>query len=105
MHGDKLVSGSYDCTVRIWDGAADWACERTLSFGNGVWSLQMSGALLFAGLTIGSIVVTKSTEEGEWETARTLRATEHPELCVVYSMALGGGRLVSGHQQSIKIWE
>jgi WD40 repeat protein len=29
MHGDKLFSGSYDCTIKVWS-TITWAHERTL---------------------------------------------------------------------------
>jgi WD40 repeat protein len=29
VHGDKLISGSWDHTIKVWN-TDTWACERTL---------------------------------------------------------------------------
>jgi F-box and WD-40 domain protein CDC4 len=29
VHGDTLISGSDDCTIKVWS-TDTWACERTL---------------------------------------------------------------------------
>jgi WD40 repeat protein len=43
MHGDKLISGSDDDTIKVWN-TDTWVCERALEGGTGcVYSLAMHG--------------------------------------------------------------
>jgi WD40 repeat protein len=49
VHGDKLISGSRDHTIKVWS-TDTWACERTLEgHTNSVTSLVVHGDKLFSG--------------------------------------------------------
>jgi WD40 repeat protein len=50
VHGDKLISGSSDNTIKVWNNDT-WACERTLESQDGsVLFLSVHGdKLLSAG--------------------------------------------------------
>jgi WD40 repeat protein len=49
VHGDTLISGSDDCTTKVWS-TDTWACERTLEgHTEGVQSLLVHGDKLFSG--------------------------------------------------------
>jgi WD40 repeat protein len=50
VHGDKLISGSYDNKIKVWS-TDTWTCERTLE-GHGddsVYSLVVHGDKLLSG--------------------------------------------------------
>jgi WD40 repeat protein len=49
VHGDKLLSGSNDGTIKVWS-TDTWACERTLEGRNksSSWSLAMHGDVALA---------------------------------------------------------
>jgi WD40 repeat protein len=49
VHGDKLISGSPDSTIKVWS-TDTWACERTLEgHTDGVISLVIHGDKLLSG--------------------------------------------------------
>jgi WD40 repeat protein len=49
MHGDKLISGSDDWTIKVWS-TDTWTCERTLEGHDGkVYSLVVHGDKLISG--------------------------------------------------------
>merc|ERR1712032_71505 len=103
----KLISGSFDRTVRIWD-TTTWNCERALRYEGSVISLEACRSLLLVGLgeqddeevdvETGTIVV-RNWESGE--TVRTLRCNGG----WVYSLVVSGGKLFScSYNNTIKVW-
>jgi F-box and WD-40 domain protein CDC4 len=57
MHGDKLISGSTDCTIKVW-GTDTWACEHTLeSHTNTVYSVMVHDDKLISGSGDGTVTV------------------------------------------------
>jgi WD40 repeat protein len=58
MHGDKLISGSNDSTIKVWR-TDTWACERTIEdpADEDLTGLVVLGDKLFAGSTCSSIKV------------------------------------------------
>ena len=90
---DKVISGSRDETVRIWD-AVTGAHDATLTgHGGAVYGLAVDGDRVFSASADGTI---RSWAAGTWSLERTVRA--YPEgadefpRCLVVS----GGKLVSG---------
>ena len=90
---DKIISGSGDRTVRIWD-AATGALDATLTgHGGHVLGLAVGGDRVFSASADGTI---RSWAAGTWSLERTVRACpedafQHPRCLVV-----SGGKLVSG---------
>jgi E3 ubiquitin-protein ligase TRAF7 len=58
MHGDKLLSGSEDHTIKVWS-TYTWECERTIKdpADEDVTGLVVLGDKRFAGSTCSSIKV------------------------------------------------
>jgi WD40 repeat protein len=49
VHGDKLTSGSEDCTIKVWSSDT-WTCERTIEGHDAALnSLLMHGDKLLSG--------------------------------------------------------
>ena len=99
VHAGKLLSGSWDQTVKVWDPAT-WQCERTITGGLGstVCSLHIHGNRLLVGLINGEIQV-RNVETGE--AVRTLDG--HANL--VTSLTTLQDKLVSGSfDRLIKVW-
>ena len=95
--GSKLLSGSHDRSVKVWD-TASWECERTIGIGSSVHSLFVSGSTVFSGCESSDIVVS-SWATGERE--GTLESHEGE----VNAFAVCGGKLHSGSDDStIKVW-
>jgi WD40 repeat protein len=68
-HGDKLISGSYDGTIGVWN-TDTWACEHTLEgHTDDVTSFVMHGDKLLSGSNDQTIKVW-STDT--WTCERTL---------------------------------
>jgi WD40 repeat protein len=57
MHGDTLISGSHDSTIKVW-GINSWTCERTLEgHTRAVTSLVVHGDKLISGSSDNMIKV------------------------------------------------
>ena len=98
LDGQKLLSGSGDHTVKIWD-TTSWECERTLRLESRVISLLVSGSTVFAGCYDGRIEVLT------WETGTAVRVLRgHTNW--VYSVAIVDGKLCSSSDDyTIKVWK
>jgi WD40 repeat protein len=89
VHGDKLLSGSGDCMVKVWS-TDTWACEHTLEGHNShVSSLVMHGDKLISASTDDTIIVW-STDT--WTCERTLEG----HTGGVFSLVMHGDKLLSG---------
>jgi F-box/WD-40 domain protein 7 len=98
MQHDKLISGSYDNTIKVWS-TDTWACERTLEgHDDYVRSLVVHGDKLFSGSDDRTI---KVWSMDTWACERTLEGHDH----FVTSLVLHGDKLISGSDDcTIKVW-
>ena len=98
MHGDKLVSGSADDTIKVWS-TDTWACERTLEgHRNAVISLVMHGDNLISSSSDHTI---KVWSIDTWACERTLEGHSG----AVLSLLVYGDKLLSSSDDStIKVW-
>jgi WD40 repeat protein len=98
VHGDKLISGSMDSTIKVWS-TDTWTCERTLEgHTNAVMSLVMHGDKLISGSTDKTI---KIWNTDTWTCERTLEG----HGATVPSLVMHGDKLISGSGDgSIKVW-
>jgi hypothetical protein len=98
VHDDKLISGSYDNTIKVWN-TDTWACERTLEGHTGfVLSFVMHGIKLISG-SYDSKIKVWSTDT--WTCERTLEGHDSE----VYSLVVHGDKLLSGYGVGkIEVW-
>jgi hypothetical protein len=98
VHGDKLISGSSDGTMKVWS-TDTWVCERTLEGHNAVViSLVVHGDKLISGLAETTIKVWKTDT---WACERTLQG----HIGGVNSLVMHGDKLISGSDdETIKVW-
>jgi hypothetical protein len=98
MHGDKLISGSRDQTIKVWS-TYTWACERTIeSHGECVESMVVHGDKLISGSFDNTIKV--------WSTDTwTCECTLEGQTGGVVSLVIHGDKLLSGsYDHTIKVW-
>ena len=92
VHGGKLLSGSEDETVKVWD-PSNWTCERTIKVDadSTVWRLKLDDRTMeevaLRDLTIGDSVLSLNpvTRETYWEEV----------MAKVHYSAFDGGRQFS----------
>jgi hypothetical protein len=98
IHGDKLISGSDDDTIKVWS-TDTWACERTLDdHDTSVLSLVMHSDKLISSSADDTIKVW-STDT--WTCEHTLEGHDGPVMSVV----MHSDKLISSsHDQTIKVW-
>ena len=100
LRGDRIVTGSDDCTLRVWS-AATGRCTQVLSgHTGGVWALQLSadGKMAISGSTDRTIRVW-NTDTGE------LIHQLNGHTSTVRCMSLRGNILVTGSRDcSIRTW-
>jgi WD40 repeat protein len=112
VHGDKLLSGSRDNTIKVWN-TDTWACERTLKGHNSalehipyfdravdgsVSSLVTHGGKIISGSHDNTIKVW-STDT--WTCECTLEGHDG-DVC---SLVMHGDKLISGsYDNTIKVW-
>jgi WD40 repeat protein len=96
MHGDKLISGSGDNTIKVWS-TDTWTCERTLEGHDGeVSSLLVHGDKLISSSSDDTIKVW-STDT--WACERTI---EGHGSTVVRAWRQADQRLRRRHDQSVE---
>jgi hypothetical protein len=97
VQGDKLISSSYDSTIKVWS-TNTWTCERTLEGHYGGYSLVVHGDTLISGSADHTINVW-STDT--WTCERTLKGHTNS----VFALAIHDDKLISGSwDKTIKIW-
>ncbi|KIO06363.1 hypothetical protein M404DRAFT_479931 [Pisolithus tinctorius Marx 270] len=102
--GTRILSGSYDKTIRIWDAETGLQLGRTLE---GHRSPVSSVAVSLDGKRIASGSYDNTVRV--WETQKGLEVAEHcghtgPILSVAFSP--DGGRIVSGSEDgTIRVWD
>jgi WD40 repeat protein len=98
VHGDKLLSGSGDCMIKVWS-TDTWTCEHTLEGHNShVSSLVMHGDKLISASSDDTIKVW-STDT--WTCERTLQ--DHTGG--VFSLVMHGDKLISASSDdTIIVW-
>eukprot|EP00960_Hanusia_phi_P078366 768810-Hanusia_phi.AAC.11 len=99
MYKNKLISGSVDTTIRVWN-AWNCSCEHQLRRHRGaVCALEVASSLLFSG-SVDRTICVWSTED--WTCLHTL--TGH--LKSVFALKFIGEQLFSGSDDGeIKIWD
>ncbi len=99
--GAKLVSGSADCTMRVWD-TATWACERTLAERSSVWALST----LDDGQLVSGARYIRLWDTATWTSERAL--TEHGDtvasLAVLERGRGEGDRLSGTRDRTVQVW-
>jgi WD40 repeat protein len=98
VHGDKMISGSGDNTIKVWS-TDTWACERTLEGHTGyVFSVVVHGDKLLSG-SIDTTIKVWSTDT--WACERTLEGHSN----FVFSLVVHGDKLISSSEDNtIKVW-
>eukprot|EP00123_Amoebidium_parasiticum_P013020 comp21713_c0_seq2/m.30677 comp21713_c0_seq2/g.30677 ORF comp21713_c0_seq2/g.30677 comp21713_c0_seq2/m.30677 type:complete len:571 (-) comp21713_c0_seq2:634-2346(-) len=96
---EKIVSGSDDCTLKIWD-LKTGKCLHTLEgHRGGVWSCHVEGNIIVSGSTDRTVKI--------WDgrTGQCVRTLEG-HLSTVRCLHLVGGRLVSGSRDmTLRVWD
>jgi len=96
---DKLISGSWDTTIKVWDPES-WTCERTLSDHSGTIRVLFTCKNKVLSGSDDNMIKVWNPES--WTLVRTL--TDHTDA--VNTMAYCKGRLVSGSDDgTIKLWD
>jgi WD40 repeat protein len=98
MHGDKLISGGFDHTIKVWS-TDTWACERTLKgHYSGVRYIVVHGDKLISASNDHAIIVWNTDT---WACEHTLVGHDG----IVYSLVVHGDKLISGSSDStLKVW-
>jgi uncharacterized protein YukE len=101
--GQRLASGSYDETVKIWDATSGRCLETLEGHGNSVWSVTFSpdGQRLASGSYDETVKIWDATS------GRCLETLEgHGNSVWSVTFSPDGQRLVSGsYNKTVKIWD
>ncbi|KAI9500392.1 SCF ubiquitin ligase complex subunit cdc4 [Coemansia spiralis] len=100
-HGNLAVSGSYDCTIRVWDLATGACLHRLEGHTSKVYTIVLDPDmhLILSGSMDGTIRV------WDWDTGACLRICRG-HLTLVGLLALQHGTLVSaGADTTLRIWD
>ncbi|CAH1794412.1 unnamed protein product [Owenia fusiformis] len=99
VHGDFLLSGSSDKTVKVWDTTTNYKCIKTLDGHNGiVLTICVFGNKLYSGSQDCSIVVWNMDT---FEKITSIEAHDNP-VCTLVSAR---NMLFSGSLKCIKVWD
>ena len=100
--GQRIVSGSYDKTVRLWD-AENGACERVLEgHSDKVVSVAFSpdGRRILSGSTDMTVRVWDA------ESGACLRVLAHPDIVTSVAFFPDGQRILSGsYDATVRVWD
>ena len=101
--GNRIVSGSWDGTIRVWN-LEDGTCLRTLSdHDSGVYSVYISGNRIVSGSRAGSRAGTVRVWDLETGTClRTLSGHRH----YILPVSVSRNRIVSGSWDgTVRMWD
>ena len=103
MWQDKVISGSFDDTIRVW-GVSTGELETTLSIHTRtVTALLVHGDFLFSASDDGTI---QKWAAGAWGLLQTVEAADGAVWC----LAVSGSNFVSGswdfsdHGEKVQVW-
>jgi hypothetical protein len=95
MHGNNLISGSNDNTIKVWN-TDTWECEHTVKPTDPMTCMVMHGDKLISG---SRDIVVWNTDT--WTCERTLTGHNDTVNCLV----IYGNTLISGsYDSTIKVW-
>lgn len=101
LRGERIITGSDDCTLRVWSVATGRCTQVLNGHVGGVWALQLSkdGKIAISGSTDRTVRVW-NTETGE------LLHTLNGHTSTVRCMSLRGNILITGSRDStIRMWD
>jgi WD40 repeat protein len=103
MSGDRLISGSGDGSVRVWDIANGYEVQEPLVAGGRVLSLAAAGnSTVAAGYSDGSVRI---WDMQQGTAVRLIRAHTDQVTTLVFAPNTPG-QLVSGsHDGTVKVWD
>jgi WD40 repeat protein len=101
----RIVSGSYDHTLRIWqrDSSGQWQSEVLQGHWNSAFCLQaLPDGRIVSGSSDNTFLIWQRDSSGQWQ-SEVLQGHIHWVLCL---QALPDGRIVSGSgDDTLRIWD
>jgi F-box/WD-40 domain protein 7 len=99
FYGNRIVSGSDDCTLKIWNATTGQCMQTLVGHTGGVWCSEFNGSVIVSGSTDRMLRV--------WDpmTGQCLH-TLHGHTSTVRCMAMSGNTVVSGSRDaSLRLWD